>query len=75
MPRTVLLNYDIMNEEDIGEFPSSPAILKAALGSGGDCLYIVKNGNMLLTIINCERCLILRGSGCSQGCFRNSRRT
>lgn len=70
MPRTTLLNYDFKNEEDIGDFPSNPAILKAALGSGGDCLYIVKNGTTLSTILNCDRCLILRAS---QGCFRHSR--
>jgi hypothetical protein len=46
MPTTRLLNYDITTIDKVGDLPSTPAILKAALGSGGDCLYIVNNGRI-----------------------------
>ena len=51
MPKTLLLNWDIENENEIGELPSTPALLKAALGSGGFGLYFVYNKHDVLSVI------------------------
>ena len=53
MPTTYLLPYDLTSIEDMPEkLPSSPcSILKAALGSGGDCLFFVTSKSVILSII------------------------
>ena len=51
MPKTSLLNWDIDSLDEIGELPSSPALLKASLGSGGFGLYFVSNCVDVLSII------------------------
>ena len=81
MPKTVLLDYDITKVQDVGDFPSSPAILKAALGSGGDCLYIVKKGikhtqqQQSIDLKMKNKILIWMFCCCSRGCFRYSQGT
>lgn len=35
MPKTTFISWNCVSAEDIGEFPSHPSLLKAALGSGG----------------------------------------
>jgi hypothetical protein len=51
MPPTTLLKWDVTDVEEIGEMPSFPAILKAALGSGGFGLYFVNDREDVLSII------------------------
>ena len=51
MPKTILLDWDVNNINDIDNLPSSPALLKAALGSGGFGLYFVNNKQDVLSII------------------------
>ena len=51
MPKTSLLSWDIDSLDEIGELPSSPALLKASLGSGGFGLYFVSNCVDVLSII------------------------
>jgi hypothetical protein len=51
MPPTTLLKWDVTDVEEIGEMPSFPAILKAALGSGGFGLYFVNGKEDVLSII------------------------
>lgn len=51
MPRTSLISWDSSNEDDIGDLPSIPALLKAALGSGGYGIYYVYNKSDALRII------------------------
>ena len=51
MPKTSLLSWDIDSLDEIGELPSSPALLKASLGSGGFGLYFVSNCEDVLSII------------------------
>lgn len=50
MPKTLLLSFDTDSTNDI-ELPSTPSILKAALGSGGFGLYFVYNKEDVLSII------------------------
>lgn len=51
MPHTKLLPWNCESEEQIGELPTSPALLKAPLGSAGDCLYFVNSAMDILTVI------------------------
>lgn len=51
MPKTTLLDWDITSTSEIGDLPSTPALLKASLGSGGFGLYFVYDQNDVLSII------------------------
>ena len=53
MPKTYLLRYDLASIEGMPEnLPSMPcSILKAALGSGGDCLFFVRSKSAILDVI------------------------
>lgn len=51
MPPTVLISWDAKSIADIGDFPTRPALLKAALGSGGFGLYFVTEKHHALSIV------------------------
>lgn len=51
MPKTSLLGWDIDSLDEICVLPSSPALLKASLGSGGFGLYFVNSREDVLSII------------------------
>ena len=51
MPKTTLLNWDINNVDQVCKLPTVPALLKAALGSGGFGLYFVYSESDVLAII------------------------
>ena len=50
-PPSQLLSWDCCNPDDISDFPSIPAILKAPLGSGGFGLYFVYSKKDILEVI------------------------
>lgn len=51
MPKTTLLQWDINTVDEICALPTVPALLKAALGSGGFGLYFVYSESDVLAII------------------------
>jgi hypothetical protein len=51
MPKTTLLNWDIDTVDEVCKLPTVPALLKAALGSGGFGLYFVYSERDVLAII------------------------
>eukprot|EP01041_Mallomonas_annulata_P006069 gene6069-12244_t len=51
MPSTILLPWDTNDESTIQSLPSSPALLKASLGSGGFGLYFVQNTADVIQVI------------------------
>ena len=50
MPSTSFIPWDVTSIEDIPDFPTHPALLKAALGSGGYGLYFVHTKQHVLSI-------------------------
>jgi len=55
MPQSFLLAWDCTRKDEIPDFPSYPALLKAPLGSGGFGLYFVYSKFDVLEVIRCHR--------------------
>jgi hypothetical protein len=51
MPKTTLLDWDINTVDQVCKLPTVPALLKAALGSGGFGLYFVYSESDVLAIM------------------------
>ena len=51
MPPTTLISWDCKLESDIDNLPSCPALLKAALGSGGFGIYVVFSKKDILQVV------------------------
>jgi hypothetical protein len=53
MPTTKILSWTCANCDEVGELPTVPALLKAPLGSAGDCLYFVHSpADVLCVVLN-----------------------
>jgi hypothetical protein len=50
MPRTRLLPWTCGSIDEVGELPTVPALLKAPLGSAGDCLYFVQSAEDVVCV-------------------------
>lgn len=69
MPPTTLISFDCSEEASIPDISSSstPALLKAPLGSGGDSLYFVTSKADVLSIIQAHRAKAERTPGFLDG--------
>lgn len=55
MPKTVMLEWDSEEAVDVELFPTRPALLKAALGSGGFGLYFVYTPNDVVEVMKAHK--------------------
>jgi hypothetical protein len=52
MPYTKILPWTCASSDEVGDLPTVPALLKAPLGSAGDCLYFVRSPADVLCVVN-----------------------
>jgi hypothetical protein len=71
MPPTELINWDAKTVADVGDFPTTPALLKAALGSGGFGLYFVTEKHHALSIVQAHATRAQQFDGFLEGLRRD----
>lgn len=71
MPKTTLIEWDRESDVPLSDFPSHPALLKAALGSGGFGLYFVYNSHDIREVIKGHKARAERAVGFIDGLRRD----
>ena len=71
MPDTVLIPWDAASVDAIADFPTTPALLKSALGSGGFGLYFVTEKQHALAIMQAHATRARQFSGFLDGLKRD----